>query len=120
MDRIETATVRDDTLGRAPVSVERRSVLPWLIVVALVALAIVAAFAFGLIGINQTQKGALPDVRVETSGGAMPAFDVDTAKVNVQTRTEAMNVPHVEVGSTPRAVEAPSVSVERAQTAPQD
>ena len=120
MDKIETVTVRDDTLDRAPVYVERRSVLPWLIVVALVALGIVAAFAFGLIDISQTQKAALPDVKVETSGGAMPAFDVDTAKVNIQTRTEAVNVPQVEVGTTTRDVEVPSVSVERAETAPQD
>jgi hypothetical protein len=120
MDKIETVTVRDDTLDRAPVYVERRSTLPWLIVVALVALGIVAAFAFGLIDINQTKKGSLPDVKVETSGGALPAFDVDTAKVNVQTHTEAVNVPHVEVGSTTKDVEVPSVSVERADTAPKD
>jgi hypothetical protein len=120
MEKIETVTVRDDTLDRAPVYVERRSILPWLIVVAVVALAIVAAFAFGLIDINQTQKGAMPDVKVETSGGAMPAFDVDTAKVNVETRTEAVNVPQIEVGSTTKGVEVPSVSIERANTVPND
>ena len=83
-------------------------------------ISVIAAFAFGLIDINQTREGALPDVKVQSSGGAMPAFDVDTAKVNIQTRTEAVNVPQVEVGTTTRDVEVPSVSVERAETAPQD
>ncbi|HPU17004.1 MAG TPA: hypothetical protein PK808_13010 [Polymorphobacter sp.] len=120
MEKIETVTVRDDSLDRAPVYVERRSILPWLLVVAVVALGIVAAFAFGLIDINQTQKGALPDVKVETSGGAMPSFDVDTANVNVETKTEAVSVPQVQVGSTTREVEVPSVSIDRANTVPND
>jgi hypothetical protein len=44
-----------------------------------VVLAVIAAFAFGLINISQTREAKLPEVAV--SGGQAPAFHVDTAKV---------------------------------------
>jgi hypothetical protein len=83
------------------------------IIVAVVAiLAIIAAFAFGLIDINQTREAKAPDVSV--SGGQAPAFDVDTAKVDVGTKTTDLTVPKVEVGTTKESVKVPTVDVQKA------
>ncbi|MBC7506355.1 MAG: hypothetical protein H7267_11625 [Sandarakinorhabdus sp.] len=62
-----------------------------LIVVALV----IAAFAFGFVNVDQTKTAKLPDVKVETSGGQAPAFDVNTAKVDVGTEKKTIEVPTV-------------------------
>lgn len=83
------------------------------IIVAIIAvLAIIAAFAFGLIDINQTKEMKAPDVSV--SGGQAPAFDVDTAKVNVGTKTTDVSVPKVDIGTTKEAVKVPTISVDKA------
>ena len=79
----------------------RKSSSPmWLIAVVLLALIVVAAFAFGLVDVNQTKMAALPDVKVETSGGQAPAFDVKTADINVGTKTKTIEVPTVSVDKT--------------------
>jgi Zn-dependent protease with chaperone function len=83
------------------------------LIVAIVAiLAIIAAFAFGLIDINQTQEARAPEVSV--SGGQAPAFDVDTAKVSVGSKATDVTVPKIDVGTTKEAVKVPTVSVEKA------
>ena len=69
----------------------------WLFVILIVVALVVAAFAFGFINIDQTKTAKLPDVKVETSGGQAPAFDVDTAKVDVGTETKTIEVPTVSV-----------------------
>lgn len=84
------------------------------IIVAIVAvLAIIAAFAFGLIDIDQTKETKLPNVAV--SGGQAPAFDVDTAKVDVGTKTEDITVPKVDVGTTKADIKVPTVDVKKAE-----
>ena len=75
-------------------------------------LAVIAAFAFGLIDINQTREAKAPDVSV--TGGQAPAFDVDTAKVNVGTKTTDVTVPKVDVGTTKEQVKVPTVDVDKA------
>ena len=83
------------------------------IIVAVVAvLAIIAAFAFGLIDINQTKEAKVPEVSV--SGGQAPAFDVDTAKVDVGTKSTDVTLPKVEVGTTKEQVKVPTVDVQKA------
>lgn len=83
-----------------------------LIIAVVAVVAIIAAFAFGLIDINQTKEAELPEVAV--SGGQAPAFDVDTAKVEVGTTETAIDVPKVEVGTTKETVKLPTVDVEKA------
>ncbi len=83
-----------------------------LIVAVVAVLAIVAAFAFGLIDVNQTRETKLPEVAVE--GGQAPAFDVDTAKVDVDTKTTDITVPKVEVGTTKEEIKVPTVDVQKA------
>ena len=83
------------------------------IIIAIVAvLAVIAAFAFGLIDIDQTKQTKLPEVSVQ--GGQAPAFDVDTAKVDVGTKTEDITVPKVDVGTTKTDIKVPTVDVEKA------
>ncbi|KQX20924.1 hypothetical protein ASD39_04215 [Sphingomonas sp. Root50] len=75
-------------------------------------LAIIAAFAFGLIDVSQTREAKAPDVSV--TGGQAPAFDVDTAKVNVGSKTTDVTVPKVDVGTTTEQVKVPTVDVDKA------
>jgi uncharacterized membrane protein YraQ (UPF0718 family) len=83
-----------------------------IMVVAALILAVIAAFAFGLIDVNQTKEAKLPEVAVQ--GGQAPAFDVKTADVDVGTRTTNVDVPKVEVGTTKAQVEVPTVDVKKA------
>lgn len=81
-----------------------------LILAVILVLAVIAAFAFGLIDINQTKETRLPQVSV--TGGQAPAFDVNTAKVDVGTKTTTVEVPKVETEK--RAIEVPTLDVKKA------
>jgi hypothetical protein len=54
-----------------------------------------AAWALGLIDIDQTRKGALPEIRAE--GGTLPKFDVKAAQVDVGTTNTTVQTPTIEV-----------------------
>jgi len=84
-----------------------------LIVAVIAILAIIAAFAFGLIDINQTKETKLPEVAVK--GGQAPAFDVNTAKVDVGTKNTDVTLPKVEVGTTKTDIKVPTVDVQKAK-----
>lgn len=75
--------------------VHRSGTPGWLIALLVVIALVVAAFAFGLIDIDQTREAKAPDIKV--TGGQAPAFDVDTADVNVGTKKETIEVPTVDV-----------------------
>lgn len=83
------------------------------IIIAVVAvLGIIAAFAFGLVDIDQTKETMVPDIKVV--GGQAPAFDVDTAKIDVGTKKTGITVPTVDVGTTKASIEVPTVDVDKA------
>ncbi len=86
-----------------------------LVILILVVLAAIAAYALGLFNIDQTKKGALPSVELKAEGGALPSFDVDTAKIDVQTKNTTVEVPTVEVNTKKTKVEVPTLSVEKAK-----
>ena len=86
----------------------------WLIALLVVVALVVAAFAFGLINIDQTRETKLPTVSVDTSGGQTPKFDVNTAKVDVGTKQEGITVPTVDVGTKKTDIAVPTISVEKA------
>ncbi len=92
---IEPETRRATVTERTVVAEPRRSSAGWLVAILVIVAIVVAAFAFGFIDINQTKNAQLPNVKVETSGGQAPAFDVNTAKVDVGTKTETIEVPTV-------------------------
>jgi len=83
------------------------------LIIAIVAiLAIIAAFAFGIVDVDQTAKTKLPDVEVQ--GGQMPEFDVEAADVDVGTTTTDVAVPTVDVDTKDVGVELPTVDIKRA------
>lgn len=114
--------ITDAQLGAdgRPVVVERTLVrdktnnMGWLIALLIVVGLVVAAFAFKLINIDQTQSGSLPTVKVDTAGGSLPKFNVDTAKVDVGTKNAEIVTPTVDVGTKKTNIALPTVSVEKA------
>ena len=75
----------------------RSSNAGWLFAILVIIGLVVAAFALGFIDIDQTKTVKLPDVKVEASGGQAPEFNVDTADVDVGTKTETIQVPTLSV-----------------------
>jgi hypothetical protein len=76
--------------------VHTRSGTPgWLIALLVIVALVVAAFAFGLIDIDQTRSVKAPEISV--TGGQAPAFDVDTATIDVGTKKETIEVPTIDV-----------------------
>lgn len=63
-----------------------------LILLIVVGLAIIAV-ATGIVPVTQTQEARLPTLE----GGQLPAFDVDTPKVEVGTVNKTVEVPVVDV-----------------------
>ncbi len=86
----------------------------WLIALILIVGLVVAAFAFGFINIDQVREGKAPTIKVETTGGEAPKFDVSTAKIDIGTKKEAVSVPTVDVGTKESSVTVPTISVQRA------
>lgn len=96
------------------VETRKSSSMGWLIAIIVIVALVVAAFAFGLIDIDQTKETKLPDVNVETSGGQAPAFDVDTADVSVGSEKTTVDVPTVDVGTTKEDITLPTINVDKA------
>jgi hypothetical protein len=95
-------------------SVATRSSTPgWLIAIIVIVALVIAAFALGLIDIDQVRGGKVPDVKVETSGGQVPVFDIDTAKIDVGNKKETVDVPTIDVGSTKTEIDVPTIRVDR-------
>ena len=71
-------------------------------------------FAFASCDIEQTEKGALPDidVDVDAEAGNLPEYDVDWADVDVTTRTKTIQVPKVVVVMEEEEIEVPVVDFE--------
>ena len=74
--------------------------------------AALVAFGFTACDVDQTQEGEMPEVDVAVEEGEMPAYDVDWAEVEVQTRTEIVEVPKVKVVRETEAVEVPYIDLD--------
>lgn len=90
-----------------------QSSLGWLIALIVVVALVVGAFALGLINIDQVRQGKAPDIKLQTSGGQAPVFDIQTAKIDIGRKEETVKVPTIDVGSTDTRVTMPTISVER-------
>ncbi|MBB4641778.1 hypothetical protein [Rhizorhapis suberifaciens] len=66
-----------------------------LMIILLVLVVGVVLYAFGVIDVQQTRQARLPEV--QTQGGQMPAFDVETPDVDVGTRNETVKVPEISI-----------------------
>lgn len=94
------------------VEVHRSSNMGWLIALVVIVAIVVLAFALGFINIDQTKSAKLPTVSVETSGGQAPAFDVDTAKIDVGTEKATIDVPTV--GTRKETIDVPTIDMKPA------
>ncbi len=110
----------DDKEPREVRIVETRSssVPGWLLAIIVIVALVIAAFAFGLISIDQVREARAPDVKLETSGGQAPAFDIQTAKIAIGRKQENVKVPTVDIGSKDAVVTTPTIRVERADGDP--
>ncbi|MGB5812384.1 MAG: hypothetical protein WBG86_17735 [Polyangiales bacterium] len=59
--------------------------------------------------VTQTKEGEMPDVEVEE--GQMPAYDVDTAEIDVNMEQKEVEVPDVDVKMEKTKIEVPDVDV---------
>ncbi|NZA27114.1 hypothetical protein H0E84_12060 [Luteimonas sp. SJ-92] len=84
---------------------------PALIKSAALVAAIGAALSLGACQVEQTEEGKMPEVEVDAKAGQLPEYDVETADVEVGTRTETITVPDVDVHTEEREVEVPDVDV---------
>jgi hypothetical protein len=80
-----------------------------LILLAIAALVLLVLFATGILDMNQTKEGKLPDVDVSAQGGQAPAFDVDAKEVVVGTKESNISVPDVDVKSKEATVDVPVI-----------
>ncbi len=63
-------------------------------VILVLVVGLIAAFALGLVDLN-AKGGKLPEIRAEA--GKLPEVDVKTAKVDVGTKKETIEVPTIDV-----------------------
>ncbi len=66
---------------------------------AFVAVALTSMFALSACDVEKTQEGEMPEVNVTTEGGQLPAYDVETAEVEMGTETRVIEVPTAEIKS---------------------
>ena len=71
-----------------------------ILIIAVVAL--IFAFATGLLGLSQTRDAKAPQISATTNGvtargGQAPAFDVETGSVSLGTKPKQVQVPTVKV-----------------------
>jgi hypothetical protein len=67
----------------------------------------------GLAGcdVDQTEETRLPDVDVEVEPGALPAYDVEWADIDVSTTEETIQVPKVKIAMETETISVPVVDV---------
>lgn len=66
-----------------------------LILLGIAALIVIVLLALGMISFDQEQSAQLPTVKIE--GGQAPKFDVDVGKVDVTTTNKTVEVPTLQV-----------------------
>jgi len=85
-----------------------RSIVIVLVVVAVLA---VLAYALGLFNVDTSGELKAPDVNVAVEGGEVPDVQVEAADVDVGTKTETVKLPDVDVKTTEEQVKLPDVDI---------
>jgi hypothetical protein len=93
-----------------------------LLILILAVVALIAAFATGLIDVTQTRDAQTPRVEasdgsIRAQGGQSPAFEVQTGSVEVGTREANVAVPKIEVKRDQAKVDVPSVEIRKPEEA---
>jgi hypothetical protein len=87
-----------------------------LLILVIIVLAVIAAFATGFVNINQIRGGTAPQVAttpngVTAKGGGAPSFEVETGSVKVGTGEANVTVPKVTVGKENKTVQVPKIEL---------
>jgi hypothetical protein len=87
-----------------------------LLILVIIVLAVIAAFATGFININQIRGGTAPQVSatqngMTAKGGRAPAFEVETGSVKVGTGAANVSVPKVTLGKENKTVQVPKIEL---------
>ena len=85
-----------------------RSIVIILVVVAVLA---VIAYALGLFNVDASGDLKAPDVDVAVEGGEVPDVQVEAADVDIGTTTETVKVPEIDVKTTDTEVKLPDVDI---------
>ena len=85
-----------------------RNIVIILVVVAVLA---VIAYALGLFNVDTSGELKAPDVDVAVQGGEVPDVQVEGADVDVGTTTETVKLPDVDVKTTEEEVKLPDVDI---------
>lgn len=84
------------------------------IVIVVVVLLGVIAYALGLFNVDASGDLKAPDVAVDVKGGEMPDVQVETGSIDVGTKTETVKVPDVEVTTDEVGIKVPDVDIQKA------
>ena len=90
-----------------------------LLILILAVVALIGAFAAGLIDVTQSRQAQAPALEasngaIRAQGGQAPAFEVQTGSVEVGTREADVAVPKIEVKRDKARVNVPAVEVRQA------
>src|SRR3546814_8160974 len=80
-----------------------------LIIVLLLIVIVIVLVAFGIVDITQTRQAKLPDVNTE--GGQLPGYDVDTPGIDIGTEKKQITVPDIDVHEEQKTITLPDVDV---------
>ena len=105
---------RTENDGRIVEVRKSSSPIGWLLALLVVVALVAAAFSFGFINIDRVSDGKAPTVKLETSAGEAPKFNVQTGTIELGQQEKTVKVPTVDVGSTDTRVTVPTISVQRA------
>jgi hypothetical protein len=80
--------------------------------IALIAAAVVVvAGAVYMVDIDTVEEARLPDVELSVEGGNLPEYDAQVGSISVDTETEQVTVPDVEITTQEMDVEVPKLRI---------
>ncbi len=75
-----------------------------------IVLGLIGAFALGLLSLDRTRPGKLPEIRADA--GQLPSFDVTAGSIDVGSKNTVVDVPTM--GSRKEVVKVPTIGVKKA------
>lgn len=77
-----------------------------------IAIAACGLVAIGGCDVDQTKEGELPDVDISVTEGQLPAYEIETAEITVDTEEVKVKVPDVDVSMEEKTVTVPDISID--------
>src|SRR3546814_17987504 len=80
-----------------------------LIIVLLLIVIVIVLVAFGIVDITQTRQAKLPDVNTE--GGQLPGYGVDTPGLDLGKEKKQVTVPDIDAHEAQKTIESTDITV---------